>query len=539
MTYLLIAVAASMVLASAASAQGRKVAVLVGVNEYQKPAFTSLRFARADVEAVDAELKKLGFTTTLLRGPEATRTRIEDTIDRVVAPLGKDDLMLVMLAGHGQQIEVTGIDGLPSEDAFFCPYDGINRDAESLYSLSHLIDRQLIPNVGRRIVMVDACRNVADDVGRGIQGNATIALPEDTAILFSCRSGQRSFENDTLRHGLFTYAVLEGLRGGAARDGKIVWSQLVSYVDWVMATEQLRRHMPDGTPQVPISAGGIPFAVLGEGNWSEVPTEIQRPKQEELDHSFVNSIGMKFQKIHPGSFIMGSPIDQPGRRPEERPHRVDVSREFHLSVFEVSQCDYEFVMETNPSYFSDWGDGAERLAGQLSDQRPVEQVSWQDANEFCRRLSKLPVEVRAGRRYRLPTEAEWEYACRAGSTAAYGFGDVYRDGQANADGRFASASGGGIFLKQTADIASYRPNAFGIYNMSGNVSEWCQDWFGAAYYDVSPTADPVGPTSGTKRVVRGGSWFDHPYLLRCGSRQSADPGSREPFVGIRVVCDVR
>lgn len=521
-------------------AAGKRVAVLVGVNRYQKPSFAKLDYAEADVEAVEKELKSLGFQTTILTGSSATRDAIIETVDRVVAPLDAEDLMLVMLSGHGQQIAVQAVDGSMSEDAFYCPYDGIAGAPESLYSLSMLLDEQLIPNVGRRIVLVDACRDVPDEVGRGIQGNAMITLPEDTAILFSCRSGQRSFEHPEVSHGVFTHCLLKGLQGGAAREGKIVWSQLVSYVDWMMATGEIRKLMSDTSPQVPISAGGIPFAVLGQGNWRSTPSVPVQPKPSESNTQVFNSIGMKLQEIPSGTFLMGSPLTESGRRPDEIPHQITLSRPYYLGVYEVTQAEYDFIMQSNPSYFTKFSDGDFRLAGQLSDQLPVEQVSWADANEFCRRLSSLPAEVKAGRRYRLPTEAEWEYACRAGQTTAFPFGVSFDSNQANGDGRFPYANGvASGFLEKTTDVAMYRPNGFGLYNMSGNVSEWCQDWYDRNYYQNSPQVDPPGPATGTKRVVRGGSWFDNPILLRSSCRQAIDPAVREPFFGFRVACEIR
>ncbi|QEG01355.1 Serine/threonine-protein kinase pkn1 [Stieleria maiorica] len=536
-----IAIAFAVLLCSVpALAAGRKVAVLVGVEEYQKPSFTKLRYSEDDVRAVHHELQKLGFESKLVVGPDATRAKIMAVIDRTVSELGADDLILVMMAGHGQQLKTLGADGIPSEDSFFCPVDGVAGAADTLYSLSMLLDEQLIPNVGRRILIVDACRDVPDDVGRGIQGNAMITLPEDTAIFFSCRSGQRSYEHADLKHGIFTHSLLEGLRGGAAREGKIVYSQLVSYVDWMMAKDQLRRYMPADAPQVPITAGGVPYAVLGQGQWSDEPSAPQKPQPEELKASFLNSIGMKFQRIPPGVFSMGSAIDQPGRKPDEFPHLISISREFFLAAYEVSQSEYRFVMQSNPSYFRIHGDGQKDLQGQLPDQLPVEQVTWDEANEFCRRLSRLPAETASGRRYRLPTEAEWEYACRAGTETAFFFGDQIGQNQVNGDGRFPyGTSPRTAFLRRTCDVAMFRPNAFGLYNLSGNVAEWCQDWYDADYYRSSHDDNPTGPITGSERVLRGGSWFDGGVALRSSNRQSAAPTTRLPFHGFRVVCEVR
>ncbi len=497
-----------------AAQEGRKVALLVGVDKYQKPLLPPLGFAEADVKGVAAELKALKFEVTLLTGSEATKKRIEDTVVGLVKPLGPNDLMLVMLAGHGQQLFVTQQNGIKKEDAFFCPVDGVAASPEHLYSLSHLIDDQLIPNVGHNLVLIDACRNQPRDASRGIQGRVT-TLPEDTAILFSCRAGQISYEDKKLGHGLFTYALLKALRGGAAREGKIVWSQVVSYVDWMMASEELRRYMPNDRPQVPITAGGVPYKVLGEGNWKSDPPPAGTPAPRQIEEYFFNSIGMKMVKIAAGSFTMGSPASETSRDLDEATHPIKITQPFHLGVYEVTQSEYERVMLANPSYFRQYGDGESLLNGQLTDQLPVEQVSWDDANRFCIALSELPAESAKNRSYRLPTEAEWEYACRGSTTTPFSFGSTLNGSEANVDGTYPFGSvKEGPFLQQTVDVAMYKPNNFGLYNMHGNVSEWCSDWYDKDYYGSSPNSDPQGPVSGDLRVLRGGSWFDNPIFAQ-------------------------
>src|SRR5262249_8488763 len=167
--------------------------------------------------------------------------------------------------------------------------------------------------------------------------------------------------------------------------------------------------------------------------------------------------------------------------------------------------------------------------------------------EFCRKLSDLAAEKNAGRAYRLPTEAEWEYACRAGTTTAFHFGKALSD-QANCNGNYPyGAAGKGPFLQKTAKVGSYAPNAWGLYDMHGNVAEWCADWYDPDYYKNSPKEDPTGPAKGVVptgfktdffRVVRGGCWLDEARGCRAAYRfrlQSSDPYR---WVGLRVACDV-
>ena len=198
-----------------------------------------------------------------------------------------------------------------------------------------------------------------------------------------------------------------------------------------------------------------------------------------------NSLGMEFVLIPAGEFLMGSPEDEEGRSGGEGPvHRVRITRPFYLGVTPVAQSQYEQVMGSNPSYFK-------------GPNRPVETVSWNDAQAFVRKLSEaegVPVGM-----YRLPTEAEWEYACRAGSETAYYSGNHRSDLQRIA--WYVENSD-----KETHDVAQLLPNGFGLYDMSGNVYEWCQDWYDNGYYAKSPEVDPPGPHSGGSRVLRGGSW---------------------------------
>ncbi len=167
------------------------------------------------------------------------------------------------------------------------------------------------------------------------------------------------------------------------------------------------------------------------------------------------------------------------------------------------------------------------MAGILTSQFPVESFRWDDAQEFCRRLSQ-----KEGKTYRLPTEAEWEYACRAGTTTEFNTGGQLNGTQANLDDR----AGNGPFLKRTTKVGSYRPNAFGLYDMHGNICQWCSDWSDINYYSESPQDDPQGQEFGESRVMRGSSWKDSSFECRsanCG--RAGSPGYRGDTIGFRVV----
>jgi formylglycine-generating enzyme required for sulfatase activity/serine/threonine protein kinase len=245
----------------------------------------------------------------------------------------------------------------------------------------------------------------------------------------------------------------------------------------------------------------------------------------------VNSAGMRLVLIGPGAFRMGAPPNELGRQAFEGPvHEVEVSTRFYLGAAPVTQEQYQKVMGVNPSHFR-------KVLGCDTRLFPVENVSWEDAVEFCRRLSELPGERQRGRVYRLPTEAEWEYACRAGTDGLpFHFGHALSAAQANFDGRHPyNGSGRGDFLQRTSPVESYAPNAWGLFDLHGNVWEWCQDFFDEKYYRGSPRRDPTGPARGEARVVRGGSWQNHGRLCRSACRDQVGPRYRSVNTGFRVV----
>jgi formylglycine-generating enzyme required for sulfatase activity len=236
---------------------------------------------------------------------------------------------------------------------------------------------------------------------------------------------------------------------------------------------------------------------------------------------------MRFVLIPSGTFLMGSPHSERGRWSNEEQHEVEISRPFYLGVYEVTQKQYQTIMGSNPSYFSKEAGGKASVAGMNTDDFPVERVSWDDAQAFLKKLSELPAEKKARRVYRLPTEAEWEYACRGGASSYQVFhtGNSLTSTQANFDGNNYGYGGAdkGPYLKRTCKVGSYRPNAFGLYDMHGNVWEWCSDWKDEDYYRKSPRRDPAGPAKGLYRVLRGGGWSYGDYTCRSAHRTGSMP----------------
>lgn len=226
-------------------------------------------------------------------------------------------------------------------------------------------------------------------------------------------------------------------------------------------------------------------------------------------------VTLRFVPIAPGTYWRGSPVAEPGRdRDEGSAHEVTLTRGFFLGVHEVTQAQWTAVMGSNPAVFR---------RGPDAPRRPVESVSWADCQRFIARLNTLGVG-----RFRLPTEAEWEYAARAGSTARFPWGD---DGNESAVHRHAWANSRSYAI--THPVCEKPANAWGVFDLHGNVWEWCSDWYGP--YAEGPQRDPTGPAEGREKVFRGGSWYDFPVSLRSANRHRHDPDGRYTAVGLRLV----
>jgi formylglycine-generating enzyme required for sulfatase activity len=272
--------------------------------------------------------------------------------------------------------------------------------------------------------------------------------------------------------------------------------------------------------------------------------------------AFVNSLGMTLLRIDPGKFMMGSGKEEQdavlqlylddekkaveARLRGEQQHEVEITKAYYLGVHEVTQAQYQKVMGNNPSHFSATGEGKDKVKGSTAN-LPVEMVSWYDAGRFCEKLSEREEEKKAGRVYRLPTEAEWEHACRAGTRTIFHCGDALSSRQGNFDGNYPfGAAEKGPNLEQTSAVGSYKPNAWGLYDMHGNVWEWCSDWYDVKFYQTGQARkDPTGPSSGKTRVLRGGSWYGFPKDCRAAHRNHYAPDSRYNDFGFRIVCDVK
>jgi formylglycine-generating enzyme required for sulfatase activity len=250
----------------------------------------------------------------------------------------------------------------------------------------------------------------------------------------------------------------------------------------------------------------------------------------------IKDLEMSLVRIEPGEFIMGSDVSEAHREDDEHAHRVAITRPFYIQSTEVTQSQWKAIMGENPSYFK-------------GDNLPVDNVSWDDAMAFCKKLGE-----REKRKFRLPTEAEWEFAARAGKD-----GPVAGSGKLPDMAWFADNSGaaaidaanlwdnepGNYFNKLLANkcgshsVATRKANDWGIYDMQGNVVEWVADWYAADYFRNSPKSDPTGPEKSTlnSRLLRGGSWGSDVRHCRLADRDWNEPGKRSPSYGFRVVMD--
>jgi formylglycine-generating enzyme required for sulfatase activity len=405
-------------------------------------------------------------------------------------------------------------------------------------------------------------------------------------------------------HGVFFFHVIEGIKGDARDvDGDVTWDSLRAYVKKRVPQTVIKLYGKEGGEQRPNDIGNligqspelavaritIPPAKPAkrmEEKLQGAPDLLVAPFDEkearaarkvwaqyqQIDEERSNSIGMKLTLIPPGEFQMGSTaadldkvlrLNTSSKREfynkEQPQHRVRMTRPFYLGMYEVTKGQFrKFVDDTGYKTDAEKGKGGFGYTGKKvafplamrphftwrdwgvdqSDESPVVNVSYTDAVAFCEWLSK-----KEGKPYRLPTEAEWEYACRAGTTSLYYNGDDPEDltkignvGDAATKEKFpklkaVSSSDGWAF---TAPVGQFRPNNFGVYDMIGNAFEWCADWYDKAYYGISPVADPTGPASGSYRVRRGGSWRGTAMSYRSAYRLMGTPDTRLDSLGFRV-----
>jgi formylglycine-generating enzyme required for sulfatase activity len=542
---------------------GEKYALLVGVSTYARTSeLRKLQYPERDMEDLAAVLRDAGYrpenvvlmTQTAGATPGNTRflpiaANIRTELKALLRDRIKADSVLVAFAGHGIQFR-------GSDAAYFCPADARPNDKNTLISLNEVYQTLAGCEAQLKLLMSDACRNdpVATVSRRATVDVASVTRPQSVkppggvAALFSCSEGELAFENDALKHGVFFHFIIQGLRGDADfNDDKEIALQELSLFSTRRVLDFVRAEY-DGLRQMPVlkgEVGGLPVLASLDRARIKLPDRPAPPSTpspgETRPKTIINSIGMTLTLIPAGTFLMGSPEDDKDADDfEKSQHPVRITRPFYLGVHEVTQAQYQALMVKNPSAFSAIGSAKDKVAGQSTEQFPVEQVSWLDAVTYCNRLSEkerlkpfYEIDARSARvadwkgpGYRLPTEAEWEYACRAGRGTRFSFGD---DPAGLGDHSWYSGNSDG----QPHPVGQKRGNAFELFDMQGNVWEWCWDWHGA-YQGGPPVADPTGPTAGSSRVVRGGSWYFGAGICRAAYRRGIMPTNARLSMGLRL-----
>jgi formylglycine-generating enzyme required for sulfatase activity len=550
--YIVVSTLVSIFPLAATAAEPQRWALLVGVDDYV--ALTDLRFCGNDAAALADSLLQAGFDRRHVRllhdGAKENSFRpfkanIEQQLDNLLSLAEADDLVIVSFSGHGMHI-----DG----KSYLCPNEANDtKPDQTMIAVDDVYKKFSDCKAALKLLIVDACRNDPRPAGRKSAtpsadrtqlGAVFERPPEGIVVLASCAPGQISWEDEGLKHGVFMHHVLDGLSGKADgnKNGRVTLGELYDY-----ASSETKLHVFNkfNDAQVPAQRG-------------EINGVFELPRSSRTVE-IVNSIGLRLTQLPAGEFLMGTANEDPVGYWNETPrHTVRITKAFYIGTFEVTRGQFaQFVAATN--YVTE--PEQDGLGGRITNERglwekrpetnwrdpgfaqtdehPVVNVTWNDAKAFCDWLSE-----KEGNTYRLPTEAEWEYACRAGTETRYYNGDeaeglveIANIADATAKAKFPSwetIAGRDGYL-YTAPVGRFAPNKFGLYDMSGNVWEWCDDWYDMNYYKTSRAEDPAGFTTGEERVSRGGSWDYTAVDARSAHRSRDVPSERYNDVGFRVV----
>ncbi len=509
-------------------------ALVVGIDDYRNSGWESLGYAVKDASAMAAFLEGQDFEVTTLYNRQATRDNILSAMQNNIArKIGPGDRVVVFFAGHGYTEQVGG-----EEWGYIVPY-GATKNTVSYIDMRALEDQSRRMGAARhQLFIMDACYGgLLGFKGGEVDEDLPDYLQEVTKrtarqVLTAGGSNQRVQDGGPNGHSIFTWALLEALRDGLADfngDGYIAFPEVESYV---MPRASSQYQTPSSNDLYGHGAGEFVFVSpkgrTKESALTDTEEEPNRFRSDqpsgELAPTYTDANGIKYGLIPAGRFQMGS---TGGDSDEARVHGVQISENIYMSQHEVTvgqfrrfveATGYQTDAEEKRSCF-DWNALEDKKGAswrnpglQQTNTHPVVCVSWNDATAFA--------EWAGGR---LPTEAEWEYAARAGTTGDYA-GDLdamawYRANSNNS----------------THPVGQKAPNDWGLYDMHGNVWEWVQDWYDSDYYDGSPTRDPKGPASGSRRVIRGGSWYNDAWSVRSANRLLHTPDLRSNVIGFRIV----
>ena len=495
---------------------GKDFALFFAVNNYDH--WDDLANPIPDAEAIAKDLKDLyGFETEIVRNPD--RNTILDKIEAYrKKTYDKDAQLLIFFSGHGEFNEAT-------KQGYFVPKNGKKNDTygDSYIEYEGLKRRISSLPCEHILLALDACYSGTADENIAMRGEPgkrpgdTNDAERDRYISTSLQYRSRLMLTSgakvrTPDKSQFAAKFLEALRSQGGDDRLINCPELCGYLTTASprpAVSTFGDHEP----------GGEFLFVLNKTAQTSVTNDTLSTPDNNPDH-IIPEKDMVFVKG--GTFTMGCTSEQKDCGEDEKPaHTVTVS-DFYIGRYEVTQEQWRLVMKTNPSYFNSCYNC------------PVEQVSWNNMQEFIQKLNQL-----SGKQFRLPTEAEWEYAARAGGRPMlFGNGAEILDSDgANFDASAKFKTGYSVALQcrnRTTTVGSLRANELGLFDMSGNVWEWCSDWYGADYYKSDSLVNPTGPATGTHHVCRGGAWNSTPARCRVANRGKDRPGGWSNTVGFRL-----
>lgn len=531
---------------SSSSPAGDYHALIIGNNAYRGN--RRLKTAETDAVEIEAVLRtQYGFRTNLLLN--ATRQHVISALDAYRRNLHQGSSLLVYYAGHG-------VDDPEAGRAYWLPVDASEGDRSNWISADDITSTIKAIPARHVLIISDSCysgklvtRELPFSSFEPAERQRFLAKMAEGKSRHLMASGgdEPVVDEGGGKNSIFANALLQGLRTIDREQftGNELFSEYV-----LMSVAGRAAQTPEYSP-VRYSgheSGDFVFvrvrtstakqdsaSALSEGLASAPPGRARQAASPKPGALARNSIGIEFVYIPAGEFMMGAESGDRTAHEKQKPqHRVRISKGFEMGRYEVTQAQWEAVMENNPSYFKGAG-------------LPVEQVSWEDAQTFISGLNRL----NDGYAYRLPTEAEWEYACRAGTTGHFAgeldamawYGDNSGKHHLNAAAIWqASQSDFAKYIKrmmdngcQTHQVGTKQPNTWGLYDMHGNVFEWVQDWYSEDYYGQSPGVDPQGPGTSLYRSFRGGSWVVVNGDCVSEARYGVSPNVRTSVLGLRLV----
>ena len=535
-------------------------AILIGISQYQHE-HLNLRYADCDAESLcQLLLSPIGGSfppdqICKLTNTEATTAAITRALRSFLKRPARHDLVIIYFACHGSP------DPDRPENLYLITHDTNPRDIAGTALPMREIDLCIRENLlaERVIILADTCHSagIANTIGRRSINDSTNQInrylkeisqsKNGIALLTSAEANETSFEDRKWGggHGVFTYYLLRGMNGAADinQNGSVNLGELFEYVrENVQRDTDHRQHPLIGAnpfdrnltisipnPQESVTPVSIAPPAVPELSDLVQPRFIDQPPaptHDRLELKLGQDCTIELLAVPGGSFSMGSAASEPNHIPSEAPQHPVTLRPFYLSTTPITQAQWRAVAALS-KIDAELAPTPSRFSG---DMHPVEQISWFEAIEFCQRLSKL-----VDREIRLPSEAEWEYACRANTVTPFSVGDTLMPDQANYDWRKAKIESPPPWLRQTTPVQQFPANGFGFYDLHGNVAQWCLDGWHSNYRNAPSDGSSWSAEDDSGRIIRGGTWFSPPKQCRSAYRSSRFPGLRDATIGFRIV----